>query len=226
MMRLLIVALLLAPVSASADVLPRPGPGDPHIQTVDYDADQLVTLRVATGYTVTIQFSPDERIENVAVGNSAAWQAMPNRRADHLFVKPVQPGVTTNMTVITEVRRYNFRLVPADGLEPDLPFTVSFRYPGIDRAPDVVVEPNITVYALGGEKSLWPSAMSDDGTFTSIVWEPDVTMPAVYKVNARGKEEIVNGIVRDGVYVVEGIAERFVFRLGKAVAVARRKEGE
>ena len=218
----LLLALLAAP--ARADVLPHAGPGDPHIQSVDYDPEQVVNLRVATGYAVTVEFSPDERIENVVVGNSAAWQAAPNRRADHLFVKPVQSGTPTNMTVVTDSRRYNFRLTPAYGIEADLPFLVRFTYPGIDRAPDVAVDPKLTLYTLTGAKSLWPQAMSDDGAFTSIVWAPGVTMPAIYKINERGKEEIVNGAVRDGVYMVEGIAARFVFRLGKALATARRQE--
>ena len=225
MRRALVLAFSLLGAPAVADVLPRPGSGDPHIQSVAYDAEQVVTLRVATGFAVTIEFAQDERIENVAVGNSAAWQATPNRRADHLFVKPVQGGTATNMTVITDTRRYNFALVPAYGGEPDLPYSVRFTYPGIDRAPDVTVEAQATTYRLSGDKTLWPTAMSDDGTFTSIMWAPDATMPAVYKIDARGKEAIVNGAVRDGVYVIEGTAQRFVFRLGKAVAVARRQDG-
>jgi type IV secretion system protein VirB9 len=218
------VALLLTllAVPAHADVTPRPGPGDPHVQSVEYDPEQVVSLRVASGFAVTIEFSPDERIENVAVGNSAEWQATPNRRADHLFIKPVAGAAATNMTVITDVRRYNFNLIPAYGPEADLPFSVRFTYPGIDRAPDIAVEPVTTRYKLSGNKALWPTAMSDDGQFTAIVWAPGTTMPAVYLINERGKEAIVNGTVRDGAYMIEGVASRYVFRLGKDSASARR----
>lgn len=222
MKRAVCLFLLIQAAPSYADVTPRPGPGDPHVQSVEYDPEQVVSLRVAPGFAVTIEFSPDERIENVAVGNSAAWQATPNRRADHLFVKPVPGASATNMTVITDVRRYNFNLIPAYGPDPGLPFSVRFTYPGIDRAPDIVVEPVPTRYKLSGNKALWPTAMSDDGEFTAIVWAPGTTMPAVYLINERGKEAIVNGTVRDGAYMIEGVASRFVFRLGKDSASARR----
>jgi type IV secretion system protein VirB9 len=57
-----------------------------------------------------IEFGPDERIENVAIGDALAWQVTPNRGANLLFVKPVELAVATNMTVVTDRRRYAFEL--------------------------------------------------------------------------------------------------------------------
>ena len=74
---LFLMALLL-PGTAIAQVRPAPGPGDPRIQTIVYDANQVVQLQVASGYQLAIEFAPDERIENVAVGVSSAWQVTPN----------------------------------------------------------------------------------------------------------------------------------------------------
>ncbi len=36
-----------------------------------------------------IEFGHGERIENVAVGDSSAWQVTPNKRANLLFLKPL-----------------------------------------------------------------------------------------------------------------------------------------
>ena len=58
-------------------------------------------LRTAPGYALTIEFSPDERIETVAMGTTAQWQVTANKRADHLFVKQEQGAVDTNLTVIS-----------------------------------------------------------------------------------------------------------------------------
>ena len=66
----LILALAFAALPAHAQVRPQPGSGDPRIQSVMYDADQVVQLQVPTGYELTVEFAPDERIENVAVGDS------------------------------------------------------------------------------------------------------------------------------------------------------------
>lgn len=216
----LFLALIAAP--GHGEVTPRPGPGDPHVQSVVYDPEQVVSLQVAPGFALTVEFSPDERVENVAVGNSAAWQVTLNRRADHLFVKPALDATATNLTVLTDVRLYLFNLVPAYGLNDGLPYSVRFTYPGIDRAPDMAVEPARALYTLSGNKALRPSSISDDGQFTAIVWPQEATMPAVYFVDAHGEEAIVNGTVRDGAYMIEGVASRLVFRLGRASARAHR----
>jgi type IV secretion system protein VirB9 len=221
-LRLSVGLMLTLATAVQAGVPPHPGPGDSHIQSIDYDPEQVVELRVAPGYAVTVEFSPDERIENVSVGNSAAWQATPNRRADHLFIKPVQAGISTNLTVITDARRYNFDLVTAYGPEPGLPYIVRFTYPVVAAAAETVIPDEPTRYRLGGDRALRPAAMSDDGKFTAIVFPPDATLPAIYSVDAAGHEAIVNGAMRDGAYMIEGIAPRFIFRIGKARATAQR----
>ena len=81
-------------------MVPQPGSNDPHVQSIAYEPEQVVSLRVALGYATSIQFGADERIENVVVGNSSAWQVTPNRRGDHLFVKPTQGATDTNLEVI------------------------------------------------------------------------------------------------------------------------------
>ena len=127
-MKLLLAALaLLAPAGLAAQIHPAPGSGDPRIQNVLYDADQVVQLQGAPGFQIDVEFAADETIENVAVGDSAAWQVTPNRRGDHLFVKNLISGVTTNMTVVTTARTYFFELAPLSGGQ--MAYTVRFRYP-------------------------------------------------------------------------------------------------
>jgi type IV secretion system protein VirB9 len=222
---LLLAGLLVAVAPASAQVKPKPGTGDPHIQSVDYAPDQVVTLQGAAGYQVTVELSPDEQVENVAVGDSASWQVTANHRGDHLFVKAIQPGVSTNMTVVTTVRLYNFELVPASG-GGDMAYTVRFRYPGAtgnsafaEDAPSAVGEGR---YRLGGDKALRPSEISDDGKHTYIRWPREVALPAVYALGATGQEMLVNGMMREDVFVIDSVAQKLVFRIDKATATATR----
>lgn len=221
-MKLVLLSLLLLGAAAHAEILPRAGSLDPHIQTVDYDPNQVVRLQVAPGYALTIEFSPDERIENVAVGASGAWQVTPNRRADHLFVKQTGDAPDTNMTVITDSRRYVFTL--ASGNSAEAPYVLRFVYPGLNTAPDVAVElPPHTGYKVSGAKALRPALMFDDGRSTSIRWPADVNLPAVYAVDEHGRETIVNGAMRGGLFVVDAVAPKYVFRSGSAQAVAVRQ---
>lgn len=119
----------MLPVSPlPAEIRPQPGVGDPRIQSVLYDANQVVLLQVAVGYQLSIALAADERIENVAVGDGGSWQVTPNKRGDHLFIKATQSGSPTNMTVVTDTRSYSFTLESVSAATPDMAYTVQFRY--------------------------------------------------------------------------------------------------
>jgi type IV secretion system protein VirB9 len=219
---LIAAAAALAAGPAGAQVRPKPGTGDPRIQTIDYSADQVVLLQGTAGYEITIELSPDEQVENIAVGDSSSWQASSNRRGDHLFVKAIQPGVATNMTVLTNVRTYNFELASASG-PSEVAYTVRFRYPPAAAATDGVPAGAAEGrYRLGGAQALRPSEISDDGTHTYIRWARERALPAVYALTETGKETLVNGMMRDDVFVIDSISSKLVFRIDNATATATR----
>lgn len=221
MIRRAILALLAAGLAlpAQAEVSPRPGLGDPRIQTVAFDPAEVVALRVANGYALTVQFAPDERIETVTLGDSAGWMVQTNKRADNLVVKPIGGG-NTNLTVITDSRTYNFALYATYGGAMQ-PYLLSFTYPAPPQAAPVSAAP-VGQYTLSGTKALWPVEMSDDGAFTRIRWEAGVAQPAVYATDIWGKRALLNGVVRDGAYMVEGVFKRLVFVRGDDTALAKR----
>jgi type IV secretion system protein VirB9 len=220
--RLAFAALfLLAPAGLAAQVHPAPGGGDPRIQNVLYDAEQVVQLQGTPGFQTDVEFAADEAIENVAVGDAAAWQVTANRRGDHLFVKNLIAGVTTNMTVVTSARTYFFELAPLSGGE--MAYTVRFRYPNAQvAAADTPAGGVEGRYRLSGAHALRPSRIADDGVHTYIEWPHDAPLPAVYAIDRAGQETLVNGGMREGLFVIDGIAERLVFRIDAEVARADR----
>ncbi|MGA0602817.1 TrbG/VirB9 family P-type conjugative transfer protein [Caulobacter sp. KR2-114] len=220
---LLAAALAAAPALALAAVSPRPGPEDPRIQVVEYDPQQVVTLKVAFGYALTLEFAPDERIENVAVGASSVWQITPNKSADHLFIKALQGAAVTNMTVITGERSYNFELMPLVNVDPSAPFVVRFIYPAGPGTPEHLPPAPPATYRLSGAKALRPTDISDDGRFTTLAWAPGAPIPAVYARGPGGQEVLVNGAFRDGRYVISQVADTLIFRLGNQEARASRR---
>lgn len=220
---LLALALALAAPAPAAQVRPQPGAGDPRIQVVDYDPSQVIQIQAAPGYQVTLEFGSDEQIQNVAVGDSGAWQVSANRTGGHIFLKPLQP-IATNMTVVTSQRVYAFELVPLPGPSPDMAYWIRFRYPGAAGAPqsasaELIVEGR---YRLSGEASLRPSRISDDGQHTYIEFPRDAAIPAIYAVDERGSESLVNGMMRDDLYVIDSVVQRLVFRIDQHVAHATR----
>lgn len=218
-------ALLLAllPIVSAAQVRPYPGAGDARMQTVDYRRDQVVQIEGTPGYQLLIALAPDERIENVAIGDSGAWQAVASQSGNMLFVRPTQGGVSTNMTVITSARFYAFDLVPAVGLPP---YEVRFRYPA-EAGDDFSGAPagmgrQVGEYRLSGSRSLWPAQMGDDGVKTYIDWPADVALPAVFIIDDHGRERLANGYMRGPFYVIDSVHERLLFRIDRKTARARR----
>ena len=224
----MLAAMLSVPIDLAAQVRPRPGIGDPHIQAVEYRADQVVAIQSSPGYQVSIELAAHEQILSVVLGDSAGWQVTANKAGNHLFAKPLQAGVATNMTVVTDVRTYAFDLEPYAGLTGSMPYAVKFVYPRAARplTPKPLtsaVPPRPVRYVIAGERPLRPSAIRDDGVHTYIAWPANVDLPAVYVVDQEHRESLPNGNMRDGVYVLDTIADRLVFRIDKHVATARRR---
>jgi type IV secretion system protein VirB9 len=217
--------LTLSASTLAGQLRPASGPGDPRLQTVAYDANQVVQLQVAIGYQLTVEFAPDERVENAAVGDSSAWQVSANNRGDRLFIKLSSGGAPTNLTVMTDARTYVFELVPAEG-GTSAPYMVRFVYP--DGRTDPVSATGtpgageLSSYELRGAKRLWPSAMGDDNVRTFIEWPADRALPAVFAIDDTGQEVTVDGHMRDGRYVIDTVRPKLIFRMDREVATAER----
>jgi type IV secretion system protein VirB9 len=79
-------------------------------------------------------------------------------------------------------------------------------------------------YRVSGARSLRPSRISDDGRHTYIEWPRDRSIPAVYAIDAQGREGLVNGMMREDIFVIDSVAQRLVFRIDQATARATRVE--
>ena len=225
----LVIGLALMWASRGAAQMQVPDVVDPRTQTVDYRQGQVVPLRGVPGYQLMIELSPDEEIKNVAVGDGGAWQVSTNKEGDRLFVKPVQAGSTTNMTVVTSVRTYLFDLMSSEGGAMDAPYSVQFRYPvtaAANESGDYVdvsaISRRLSRYRISGDRTIRPISVSDDGHHTYISWPKTSPIPAVY-AQARGAEQLLNGMMStNDVYVVDGAPRNLIFRLDRSVARAER----
>lgn len=218
-----LLALSAAAALGVAQLPFPPGPADPRVQSVPYVPDQVVTLAVEPGFAAVVELSPDERVDSVVVGDSAAWAVTANKRGDRVVVKPLGRAGATNMVVVTDQRRYVFLLEPGGG--GPSPFVLRFLYTqntATDAVDAVDAAPPVT-YRFRGAKTLFPAAMRDDGRRTTVTWGRDTALPAIFAVDASGREGLVNGRMEDGGYVIEGVAPRYVFRLGRARATATRR---
>lgn len=231
-MRRLALLLALAAVPAAAQVRPQSVEGNPHLQNIDYDPGQIVQLFGAPGFEMMVELSPDEQVQNVALGDSGAWQVSVNKEGDRLFIKPTQPGAATNMTVVTSVRVYSFDLTSLEGPSGDMPYTVQFRYPAPkslvsnDGYVDVsAATRRLSRYNVSGDRLLWPSSVTNDGEHTYVAWPKSAPIPAVYASDALGNDVLVNGMMdANDVYVIDGVPQKLTFRIDNSSARVVRVE--
>ncbi len=223
-----ILLLALSLFALTAETLPRPGPVDPHIQRVLFNPEQVVALHGALGWQVMIEFGGDERIENVSIGDSLAWQVTPNKRARMLFLKPLLRHGATNMTVVTSLRRYAFALSTGPR-ERRTPWVLHFDYPPppiVETLPEPPPPPPVKLdfgYTRLGDPSVMPSRVWNDGRQTYFEFAEDTPFPAIFAWGpGKNDESLVNVATRGRIQVVQQMGQRFILRSGTHFATITR----
>jgi type IV secretion system protein VirB9 len=206
---------------------------DNRIRTQPYDANDIVKIVGKTGIQSTIEFAADERIENVAVGDSSAWQITPNRRASLLFVKPLAAHSRTNMTVVTDRRTYMFDLVSEKLAVPM--YALKFSYPNEKKieAPKSPQQIAATTPAQSatmtadrlhfdwntkGNGKLLPTRVFDDGASLYLAWSKETPLPAILTQSEDRKEGPVNYRMSGEYIVISPIPANLVLRYGSKFA--------
>jgi type IV secretion system protein VirB9 len=238
MTRALIPAITLQIALAAALLAAPAAAQDARLVERMYDPAEVVRIDGRTKVQATVAFADDERIENVAIGDSVAWQVTPNKRANLLFIKPLSPTARTNMTVVTNRRTYLFDLVASP--KARALYVLRFTYPPEPEAeeapvlagsanpaeiaaatdPYAVVDPAQLNFewAKKGSKNLLPTRTYDDGNATFLTWADGQPVPAILIKDHEGTEGPVNFAVRGNMIVVEGVPAEIILRSGDSLA--------
>jgi type IV secretion system protein VirB9 len=204
---------------------------DSRIRTVRYSPNEVYQFVGHYTYHSIIEFESDEEIQTVSVGDSLAWLINPS--GNRLFLKPVEQNATTNMSVLTNKRSYLFELhadEASDIRDPDLIFVMRFIYPqndnngveftGFEAEPDLVGDADKFnfAYSLRGIDTVAPIRVFDDGEFTFFQFRNNNTeIPAIFRVDPNGNEELINFRQRGDYVVVERVASQFTLRRGAEI---------
>jgi type IV secretion system protein VirB9 len=219
----LVLSCLSAGISIAASN-PHRIAADSHIKVVQYDPNNVVLLNGQYGYQTQITFAPNEVVQNVSLGDSIAWQAVPV--GNNLFIKPIASS-KTNMTVLTNANSYNFQL---DSQQQDgtptykLQFVYSqggFNSSGQSNAVATFDPDKLNwKYSYTGDASIAPISMFDNGQFTFFKFKDGGAsrMPSVFIVDQHRNETLVNYHMQGGYLVVNSISKQFTLRDGETVA--------
>jgi type IV secretion system protein VirB9 len=245
MKRLLLIALLV-PALAWAELTPPKGKLDSRVRVADYDPAEVYKIRTFYGVSTHVQFAEGETMTDVALGDKEAWEVEP--RKSHLFIKPKAQKADTNLTVVTNKRVYQFALVVEPRgtrddkawKDPDLVYSLSFRYPSEEAArlaaqataaeskasrneikgklAEAKKHDENRDYWVAGTEEISPTAVRDDGRFIYLSFSLNRDMPAVYAVDGEGNESLINTNVEGNEIVVQRMVRKLILRKGKAVA--------
>jgi type IV secretion system protein VirB9 len=76
-------------------------------------------------------------------------------------------------------------------------------------------------YWMAGSPELSPTAARDDGRFTYLAFSHNRDMPAVYSVDAAGKEALINTNVEGNTIIIHRVIPKLVLRKGDSVVCIR-----
>jgi type IV secretion system protein VirB9 len=233
-LRFAFLAGLILPTVALAEKEPIPGPADPRIRTITYNARDVVLLRGAYGYSMSVRFSDSEVVEDIGLGDSKAWQVVKSGDEHGILLKPQEDNANTNLQIRTSRRLYNFSLsaiTVTSSSDKALTYSVFFNYPQDELEAQAASQKHrdqeISAaagpesynwsYSWSGSASPKPLRVFDDGKFTYFEFAETTKLPAIFSVDADGNEALVNWHQKGRFVVVERIESQYSLRDGSFV---------
>lgn len=222
---------IMCSFSTFAQVEPLQTMFDRRVQTVHYNQDDVIRVKIKTGVSTLIQLEKDEVLvgpgaegAGMGMGDPLAWNV--SVRGPNIFIRPIAPQPDTNVTLVTNKRTYVFSLETVRTNEAPT-WYVRFVYPQPKKREPVKPPMPCSAgiqnwsYEWKGDSGLAPVQAWDDGRFTCIRFSRKTDLPAVYWKWADGKEGLVNSHMDEDVMVVHQISGEFRIRLGDRVAGLR-----
>jgi type IV secretion system protein VirB9 len=224
--------LSLLSVALHAETVPTRGVADSRIRYAPYNGDEVYRVRGFVGYQIDFEFEAGETFVGLGAGDLEGISYFGTE--NHLFLKPKAAKVATNLTVLTNRRRYQIDYTavaqrPGPG-DPDVMFAVRFTYPrrlrgrrpnrrpsaSIRRSP--MPRPSgrgISTTGIAAVRRSSPSPHRTTACIRACDSPPTPSLPAIFVRNADGTESLLNFSMDSGDVVVHRVARQFILRRGK-----------
>ncbi|HCL67752.1 MAG TPA: conjugal transfer protein [Rhizobium sp.] len=225
MMQKSLLALAALALLATATASPA---ADPRIRYITFNNNAVVTVPAGLGVSTMIQLGSSEVIETISAGDTASWSIVPKKGSGILFVKPLRENAETNVNIVTNQRVYALLLKGSAAADLRAAFQVRFKYPDEDVNARLLaaaqesaknpllkdLDPNRLNYdyVFKGDTSLKPRVAFDDGTHMYLEFPGDI--PAIFVVEGKRQESLVNLRTQGKYVVVDKIAAQFTLRAG------------
>lgn len=210
----------------------------------DFEPGRIYTIQTSPRFLTTIQLRPGEKLIAKAAGDTVRWVlgetvAGAGEAAQvTVFVKPIRPGLRTNIVLTTDQRTY--LIDAASNAAASYTSVLAWNYPQEDAraaslqrqqeltcaassvAPDIAVARLNFRYVIDPRDrrppSWTPVRVFDDGQKTYIEFPADLSTrsaPPLFLLGAEDRAELVNYRQAGAYYVVDRLIDRAELRLGE-----------
>ncbi len=231
-------AAVVAAAPMSTAGTPVPHATDTRIHTIDYVADDVITVPVSKGVVTRITLERGEKIIAAATGipskcddDQNVWCVVADADANEIWVKPKAGAKNNNLELKTDRRDYSFdlevgaaktyrvvlRYAPPAPSGPHGPSEQEVLAARLAQAQPTAKNLNYSLEGNGKGADITPKAVFDDGTFTYFKFPGNSELPTIFVIGADGKEARVNYNMTGDFMVVQRLGRQFVLRLGKSV---------
>lgn len=217
----------------AARVEPRKGGYFNAVQVFSYSPGALYQIYAAPGQITDIALEPGEQLIGsgpVSAGDTVRWvvgdteSGSGETRRVHIMVKPIRPGIETNLVVNTDRRTY---LIELRSREKSYMPSVAWFYPEDRAARGRTLPPTPFIpeqahrryrYTMEGDSPPWrPVNAYDDGRKVYIEFSPGIgqgEMPPLFVIGPDGNTELVNYRAYGNVLIVDRLFAAAELRLG------------
>jgi type IV secretion system protein TrbG len=207
------------------------------IQVYPYVKGALYQLYAAVNQVTDIALESGEKLLSVSAGDTVRWIVGDTTSGEgreaiaHILVKPIAPGLTTNLVITTDRRTYHLEL---HATEKTYMASVSWTYPraallALKRDPEtswtttVDAGPDLASlrfrYRIEGDAPWKPQRVFDDGVKVYIQFPSGLKQgeaPPLFVIDGDGKPALVNYRVKGTTYIVDRLFAAAELRLGTA----------
>ena len=224
-----LLALFCAGV-ARAETVPLRGIADSRIRSAVYDGNEVYRIHGYVGYEIDLQFEAGEYFVGIGTGDIEGLSFV--SQDNHLFIKPKAKKVSTNLTVVTTRRPYQFvytsSVLDARNADGEVIFAVRFSYPpshddviaeGISRMLQQSAAERVRNFDYGycGSPAVKPVAASDDGVHTRLRFAARAEQPGIFVLNDDGSESLLNFSMDADDVVIHRVVRQIIVRRGRLV---------
>lgn len=200
---------------------------------------QVYKIYLQEGFVTDIRLASDEKLKFVGGGDTVRWKidtaisGNAGSGVTHLFIKPMQKGLSTNIVINTDKRVYQLILESGDSYNP----MVSWSYPksdienfneDVERSYSSIDPSTLKFgYKISNTSYKWsPVDVFRSKTKTYLKMKSDIVnteLPALFAIDDDDKLILISYRFKDGYFIVDRVLDKAVLLSGRKKVTIKYK---